>query len=99
MKFEEIFFLLRTGCKIRRDGWNGKRMWIALQIPDEHSKMGEPYIYIRNAQGKFVPWNPSQSDMLAEDWTEVFVCDTCYAEYFSRNGAEQCFKGSHESIS
>jgi hypothetical protein len=51
-----------------RKGWNGKDMWIALQTPDEHSKMGRPYIYMRPVDGKLVPWLASQSDMLEDDW-------------------------------
>lgn len=27
-----------------------------------------PYVMLRNAQGSFVPWTPSQGDLLAEDW-------------------------------
>jgi len=43
-------------------------MWLALQIPDEHSKMTLPYIYMSTVDGKLVPWLASQTDMLAEDW-------------------------------
>ena len=30
----------------KRQGWNGKGVFIKLQVPDEHSKMTSPYIYI-----------------------------------------------------
>lgn len=30
-----------------------------------------PYIMMYTAQGDFVPWVASQSDLLAEDWREV----------------------------
>jgi hypothetical protein len=43
-------------------------MWIALQEPDEHTKMSLPYVYMRTAQGGTVPWLCSQSDLLADDW-------------------------------
>jgi hypothetical protein len=59
---------LKGGYKVARSGWNGKGMWLALQIPDAHSKMGLPYIYMRTAQGPFVPWLASQTDMMASDW-------------------------------
>lgn len=59
---------LRVGEKLTRDGWNGKGMWLALQVPDEHSKMNRPYIYMRAANGELVPWVASQSDLLAGDW-------------------------------
>lgn len=30
-----------------------------------------PWIGMRTAEGKFVPWIASQADLLAEDWNEV----------------------------
>lgn len=36
---------LRCGWPVRRRGWNGKGIFIKLQVPDEHSKMTSPYIY------------------------------------------------------
>jgi len=54
--------------KVRRSGWNGKGMWLALQRPDSRSKMTLPYIYMFTAQGELVPWLCSQTDLLATDW-------------------------------
>ena len=62
---------LRLGMKVCRTGWNGKGMWLALQVPDYHSKMSLPYIYMSTAQGDLVPWLASQTDVLATDWMEV----------------------------
>lgn len=59
---------LRDGYRVRRSGWNGKGMWLALQTPDDHSKMSLPYTYLSTAQGDRVPWVPSQTDHLAYDW-------------------------------
>lgn len=59
---------MRAGHKIRRAGWNGKGMWLALQVPDAHSKMNLPYVYMSTAQGDLVPWLCSQTDLLAIDW-------------------------------
>ena len=68
---------LRCGWPVRRRGWNGKGIFIKLQVPDEHSKMTSPYIYIEttglrsnnpDAPRSCVPWLASQTDMLAEDW-------------------------------
>lgn len=59
---------MRDRQKVRRRGWNGKGMWLALQMPDEHSKMTLPYIYMSTAQGELVPWLCSQTDILAVDW-------------------------------
>ena len=55
-------------ARIARAGWNGKGMWLMLQRPDENSKMGMPYIYLKTVDGRLVPWNPNNIDMLAEDW-------------------------------
>lgn len=57
--------------KFSRKGWNGKNMYIQLQVPDEHSKMSLPYIYMKTAQGDLVPWLASQTDMLCDDWVEI----------------------------
>jgi hypothetical protein len=46
-------------------------MWIALQVPDVHSKMGLPYLYMSTVDGVLVPWVASHTDMLACDWQEL----------------------------
>lgn len=62
---------LRAGLMVSRRGWNGKGMWLRLQSPDAHSKMGRAYIYMCCADGALVPWVASQSDLLESDWIEV----------------------------
>lgn len=62
---------LKGGDKMARKGWNGKGMWIALQVPDANSKMSLPYIYMKTADNKLVPWLASQTDLLADDWELV----------------------------
>jgi len=57
--------------RVARRGWNGKGMWLALQKPDERSKMTLPYVYMKTADGALVPWLASQTDILAEDWFVV----------------------------
>ena len=61
---------LRRGARVTRKGWHG---WIALQVPDDMSKMSLPYIYMRTAQGDQVPWVASQADILARDWVELHI--------------------------
>ena len=70
--FGEAIELLREGKKLARRGWNGEGQFLALQTPDENSKMRKPYIYISPVDGELVPWLASQTDMLANDW---FVVD------------------------
>lgn len=68
---------LRAGYRVARKGWNGKGIFVELQVPDEHSKMTSPYIYIDttglqtdnpDAPRSRVPWVASQTDILAKDW-------------------------------
>ena len=56
------------GEKIRRAGWNGKGMWLALHAPDSNSKMTLPYVFMSTSKGDLVPWLCSQTDLLAADW-------------------------------
>jgi hypothetical protein len=69
--FGSALQVLKSGGKVARKGWNGKGMWLMLQVPDAHSKMTLPYIYMSTVQGDLVPWLASQTDMLAEDWEQV----------------------------
>lgn len=69
---------MRNGAKVQRAGWNGKGMWLLLQVPDAHSKMTLPYIFIEYPAGHpaypdgcRVPWLASQTDILADDWSVV----------------------------
>ena len=69
--FEDALYRLRMGMRLRRAGWNGKGMWIALQLPTADSKMTLPYIYMSTVTGELVPWIASQRDILAEDWEVI----------------------------
>lgn len=71
LNFGEAIATLKSGKRVAREGWNGKGMWLALQVPDANSKMSLPYIYMRTACDNNVPWLASQTDVLAEDWVEV----------------------------
>lgn len=78
LTFSDALVKLKAGAKLRRSGWNGKSMWIQIQVPDAHSKMTLPYLYIEYPAGHpaypdgcRVPWLASQTDILAEDWEEV----------------------------
>ncbi len=62
---------MRRGKKVARLNWNGPGQYLELQVPDEHSKMTLPYIYIHTDQGDLVPWQASQPDMLSLDWYVV----------------------------
>lgn len=68
MNFGEAIQAMKLGKKVCRNGWNGKGVWLAIQNPDEHSKMTGPYIYMKTAQDDLIPWLASHADMLADDW-------------------------------
>jgi hypothetical protein len=71
MTFGEAIEKLRSGNRVARAGWNGKNMWLGLQVPDSHSKMTLPYIFMSTAQGDLVPWLASQTDVLSDDWNII----------------------------
>lgn len=80
MNFGEAIEALKDGKKVARSGWNGKGIFIELQVPDAFSKMTNPYIFIDTtglqtdnpmAPKSRVPWLASQTDMLSEDWEIV----------------------------
>lgn len=74
MGFGHALHFLKLECRVRRKGWNGKGLWLQLRTPDDLDSMTLPYIFIcypddaQNTPGARVPWQASQTDMLAEDW-------------------------------
>ena len=72
MNFGQAIEALKSGMKLARKGWNGKGMYLQAQIPDEHSKMTHPYLYMTIPEceegTRRLPWQPAQVDMFAEDW-------------------------------
>ena len=86
MDFSDALRLVKAGKKVAREGWNGKGMFIFL-VAGSRFKVNRPpllgiypegteidyhgHVDLRSATGQIVPWNPSQTDMLAEDWAEV----------------------------
>jgi hypothetical protein len=71
MTFERALTAIKHGQKVCRSGWNGKGMWIvmveAYGVPGIDLPF-LPWLGLRTAQGEFVPWLASQTDILAEDW-------------------------------
>lgn len=84
MNFGEALLSILAGNLVARSGWNGKGMWLALVCEDDYSvhDSGDymppnfggkllPWIGLQTAQGDFTPWQPSQQDMLSDDWLTV----------------------------
>ena len=79
MSFGLAIEALKQGHRVSRAGWNGKGMWLAL-VPEKLADAVSfqyaalkpaPWIGMKTADDKFVPWLASQTDMLADDWTIV----------------------------
>jgi hypothetical protein len=80
--FSEALENLKLGKKVARIGWNGKGMWLYIctsydvyDIPFNYDWNAErglyPFIIMKTADNKLVPWLASQTDVLAEDWNIV----------------------------
>lgn len=64
---------MEDGYKVMRDGWNGKGMWVRLVERIEPSEGDDgmanlPYLEMKTADDKLIPWVASQTDLLAKDW-------------------------------
>ena len=86
LNFGEALELLKKGKKVARKGWNGKGMFLFL-VPGSRFSVNRPpllgiypegteidyhaHIDLKTTQGYVVPWVPTQSDVLSEDWMEA----------------------------
>lgn len=77
MNFGDALHILRNGGKVCRRGWNGKNMFLFLINRWENPYSAEldldtlPFICMKTADNKLVPWLASQTDILAMDWEQV----------------------------
>ena len=61
---------MQDGQKVTRASWNAPGQWIALEPLGATLNLGisEPFVYLKNAQDRYIPWQASQGDLLAMDW-------------------------------
>lgn len=87
MNFGGALEALKAGQRVARSGWNGKGMWLLLVQGDDWdftdcmwssdraSRLGflrlDRWVGMKTADGGFVPWLASQTDILATDWQVV----------------------------
>lgn len=78
MTFGIALELLKEGCKVAREGWNGKGMYLFLAHGEDIQSctgIDDKCVYVicmKTAQNTVVfGWLASQTDMLAEDWVIV----------------------------
>lgn len=78
MNFGQALEAAKSGAKICREGWNGKGMFLFLiegkdwdfetDIDCVNHWQTLPFICMKTADNKLVPWLASQTDILADDW-------------------------------
>ena len=82
LNFGSALEALKLGKRVARAGWNSKGMWLKLvnvgsydvgcgtvdQEPNGPRINLLPWIGMKTADNKFVPWLASQTDVLSEDW-------------------------------
>ena len=77
MDFGEALAVIKRGGRVERFGWNGRGMWLFL-VPGgwpydntEPEIPTLPFIAMKTADHKVVPWLASQTDILADDWVQI----------------------------
>ncbi len=79
LNFGHALVALKEGKRVQRAGWNGKGMWLAFVGPENYTvdavRSGShsvlPFIGMKTADDHFVPWQPAQVDIFANDWAIV----------------------------
>ena len=77
MGFGNAIAKLHGGLRVQRAGWNGKGMFLFLinewtyTDGKQDNYQNLPFIAMKTADDKVVPWLASQTDILAEDWNTV----------------------------
>lgn len=80
LDFSTALELLKKGLKVARKGWNGRKMFLFLidgtawDLDFDASLWGDtkaPFIAMKTADSKIVPWVASQTDMLSDDWIVI----------------------------
>ena len=67
--FAMVYEYIKEGKKVSRQGWNNRHIWIILYNQgNNHYRGFEDFIVMMTTEGKYVPWTPSQTDLLTEDW-------------------------------
>lgn len=67
LNFSDALFLLKNGYEMRRTNWQDI-LFIAMQKPDENSKMKRPYLYCVPADRQAFPYTVSNADLFMQDW-------------------------------
>lgn len=80
MNFGQAIEKVKEGCRISREGWNGKGQYVELAtkisyvntkgeiVNGGHETMGNSALAFVGTSGVQVGWLASQADMLSNDW-------------------------------
>jgi hypothetical protein len=84
MNFGLAIEALKKGCKVARNGWNGKGMYVYYVPANSYASITDAakkefgdvvpynaYLAIKNVNGTVSTWVPSINDCLSEDWNIV----------------------------
>lgn len=72
MSFGHALHALQEGCTVTRAAWLGHRVLSSGQFSDDSPNGdGLDYFLTRLSTGQDVPWFPSKTDALANDWQIV----------------------------
>lgn len=66
LPFSAALELLKHGLSVRLPHWKPD-VRIKIQLPDEHSKMTHPYLYVESRFG-CVPWVITQVELMSNSW-------------------------------
>jgi hypothetical protein len=76
-QFGAALALAKIGHRIARKGWNGKGMFVfrvsSWTFTDgrNDNRLCLPFLAMKTADDKVVPWLASQTDLLASDWIDL----------------------------
>lgn len=77
MQFGAALALAKIGHRIAREDWNGKGMFVfhvaSWTFTDgrNDNRPCLPFLAMKTADNKVVPWLASQTDLLANDWIDL----------------------------
>lgn len=79
VNFTSAMKALKQKKSVVRNGWGNTEIWLQLTTPvnpqDGNFEI-MPYISLKTADNKLVPWLASQEDLLSEDWIILEPADT-----------------------
>lgn len=65
MNFSQALMYLKLGKKLKREGWNGKNLYVEAF---KDFVCGDMFIIVNIRAATINSWVPSVSDLYADDW-------------------------------